>query len=108
MPRVMKEAFYVAETGRPGVVLVDVPKDVSSAEFTPLFDQPMELPGYKLPTTVDMDALQDIAQALHQAKRPLILAGHGVLISRGTKALAALIEKMQIPVTNTLLGKGVS
>ena len=106
LPRVMKEAFYVAETGRPGVVLVDVPKDVSSAEFTPLFDQPMELPGYTLPTTVDMDAINDIAQALQKAKRPLILAGHGVLISRGTKALAALVEKMQIPVTNTLLGKG--
>ena len=106
LPRVMKEAFYVAETGRPGVVLVDVPKDVSSAEFTPLFDQAMELPGYKLPSTVDMDAINDIALALQKAKRPLILAGHGVLISRGIKALAALVEKMQIPVTNTLLGKG--
>jgi acetolactate synthase-1/2/3 large subunit len=106
IPRVMQEAFYLAESGRPGPVLIDMPKDISSALFTPDYTKPLELPGYQVPKHGPKDALLEVAEALQRAKRPVILAGHGVLISRGSKQLMRLAETMQIPVMTTLLGKG--
>jgi acetolactate synthase I/II/III large subunit len=106
IPRITKEALYLAETGRPGPVLIDIPKDVSSAEFEPDYSIPMDLPGYQLPTSGDPKAIAECAKLLQQAKKPLLLVGHGAVISGAERAVKYLAETMQIPVTNTLLGKG--
>ncbi len=106
IPRIMKEAFYIAESGRPGPVLIDVPKDISGKEFEPDYNVEMDLPGYKIPTHGDVNEIARAAEFLQKAKRPLLLVGHGALISDAGKAIRMLAEKMEIPVTNTLLGKG--
>jgi acetolactate synthase I/II/III large subunit len=106
MARVMGEAFYLSQSGRPGPVLVDVPKDVSSALVEPNFDEPFHLPGYTVPGPGDAEAIREAARLLKRAKKPVLLVGHGAVISGAEKAVIALAEKLQIPVTNTLLGKG--
>jgi acetolactate synthase-1/2/3 large subunit len=108
IPRVVKEAFHITSTGRPGPVLIDLPKDMTSGDFTGDLDPEMDLPGYKAePETADTPAILDAAEALSKAKRPLILAGHGALIAGAEAELLALAEKLRAPVTTTLLGKGV-
>jgi acetolactate synthase-1/2/3 large subunit len=104
--RIIKEAFYIAETGRPGPVLIDMPKDVSSAIITPNYNVEMDLPGYRFPTNGDSKTISAAAGLLEKAKRPLLLVGHGAVIADAGKAVKALAEKLQIPVVNTLLGKG--
>ena len=106
IPRIMKEAFYLAETGRPGPVLIDLPKDVSSALFEPDYSVEINLPGYVIPAEGDPDQIAAAAEAISRAKRPLLLVGHGAVISGAEKAVKALVEKLQAPVTTTLLGKG--
>ncbi|HMP77621.1 MAG TPA: biosynthetic-type acetolactate synthase large subunit [Kiritimatiellia bacterium] len=106
IPRIVKEAFHISNTGRPGPVLIDIPKDVSSGPCTADLNPPMDLPGYNPSIPVDKARVMAIAEALRKAKRPVILAGHGVLISRAWDALRRLAETLQAPVTNTLLGKG--
>ncbi|MDF7801067.1 biosynthetic-type acetolactate synthase large subunit [Pontiellaceae bacterium B1224] len=107
IPRITREAFHIATTGRPGPVLIDIPKDVSAGPCTADLHAEMDLPGYKIAKTVDNDTVLEIAEALSKSKRPLILAGHGAMISGADPTLLALAEKAQIPVTTTLLGKGV-
>ncbi len=105
--RVVREAFHISNTGRPGPVLIDLPKDVTSATFTGDLFPEMDLPGYTPETiTVNKDDVLAIAEALSKSRKPVILAGHGVLISGGTAALMKLAEKLKAPVTTTLLGKG--
>ncbi|TAN37719.1 MAG: biosynthetic-type acetolactate synthase large subunit [Verrucomicrobia bacterium] len=107
IPRVVREAFHIATTGRPGPVLIDVPKNVSSGAFTGNLEADMDLPGYRpelLPP--DPKIIQAIADALKRARRPIMLVGHGVIIADACGAVKALAEKLNIPVTNTLLGKG--
>ncbi len=106
LPRIMREAFYLCQTGRPGPVLVDVPKDVSSALIEPDYTEEYHLPGYNVPTEAEPEAVERAAEMLQAAKRPILLAGHGAIISGADKPLRYLAEKLQIPVTNTLLGKG--
>ncbi len=106
IPRIIKEAFYIAESGRPGPVLIDIPKDISGGEFIPDYDVEIDLPGYVLPTQGNAVAVAKIAELLSQSKKPLLLVGHGCVISDASKALKTLAEKGQFPVTNTLLGKG--
>ena len=106
MARVMREAFYIAKTGRPGPVLVDVPKDVSSALVAPVWDEPFHLPGYHVPGPGDESAVVEAARLLRRARKPILLVGHGAVISGAEAAVAALAQKMRVPVTNTLLGKG--
>ena len=107
IPRVMREAFHITNTGRPGPVLIDVPKDFSAGAFEGDLFPEMDLPGYAPDDGApDQVEVMKIAEALNKARRPVILAGHGVLISGGEDALRALAEKLQAPVTNTLLGKG--
>src|SRR5690606_13821299 len=106
IPRVVKEAFYIAESGRPGPVLIDIPKDVSSALFEPDYNVDIDLPGYSVPGQGDSAAIARCAELLQQAQKPLLLVGHGAVISDASKALKSLAEKLQIPVVNTLLGKG--
>ena len=106
IPRIIKEAFYIAETGRPGPVLIDIPKDVSGATFEPDYNVEMDLPGYSFPTKGDSNAIAKCAEYLAKAKKPLFLVGHGAIISDASRALRLLIEKTQIPMVNTLHGKG--
>jgi acetolactate synthase-1/2/3 large subunit len=106
VPRVIKEAFHLAQSGRPGVVLVDVPKDISAAEFLPSYDVDLDLPGYYAPSAGDDKDIQAAAKAINAAKRPLLLVGHGTLISRASDSVMEFAKKCQIPVTTTLLGKG--
>jgi acetolactate synthase-1/2/3 large subunit len=108
IPRVMKEAFYIAASGRPGPVLVDVPKDVASAECNASFPEDLEehLPGYSYPQMCDMDSVYACADLLHASKRPLLYVGQGARISGAAALVKELAEKLQAPVTTTLLGKG--
>ncbi len=106
IPRIMKEAFYIAESGRPGPVLVDVPKDIAVTKFEPDYNAEMQIPGYKIPKHGDSARIAEAADMLSKAKKPILLVGHGAIISDAGKAVKALAEQMQIPVTNTLLGKG--
>ncbi len=109
LPRVAREAYHISTTGRPGPVLIDVPKDVSQGDFTGDMNAPMQLPGYKpdeanLFTDKDID---DAARLISQSQKPVILAGHGCMISRADEELMKLATTLQAPVTSTLLGKGV-
>ena len=100
-----KEAFHIARTGRPGPVLIDIPKDVLQdlrAEF--VWPEQPNLPGYHPPGDAPQEQVALAAELINQAERPLILAGHGVLISHAYDRLIELAEKAQIPVITTLLG----
>ncbi|MDX1679414.1 MAG: biosynthetic-type acetolactate synthase large subunit [Akkermansiaceae bacterium] len=109
LPRIAREAYHIATTGRPGPVLIDIPKDISSGPFTGDMNPPFDLPGYKPETCTDIDedAAKRAAHLISRAKRPVILAGQGCMISRADKELMKLAETLQAPVTSTLLGKGV-
>ena len=104
IPRVIKEAFYIANTGRPGPVLVDIPKDVFTevAEF--VYPDEIDLPGYNPTLKPHSGQVRRAAKLIEEAERPVILAGHGVIISRAYDELLELAEKAQIPVITTLLG----
>ena len=106
IPRVLREAFYLAKSGRPGPVLVDIPRDCSNATIDIREDEDFHLPGYKVPGAGDPAQITCAAQMLRAARRPVLLVGHGSVISDAGKELRVLAEKMKIPVTNTLLGKG--
>ena len=104
---VVRSAFYIATTGRPGPVLIDLPKDVSTdvAEFR--YPPPVALRGYRIPREVDQDLIFQAAKAIGNARKPVIYAGGGVISSGASEELRELAERAQIPVTTTLMGKGV-
>ena len=107
IPRVTREAFHIATTGRPGPVLIDIPKDISAGSFTGSLQAEMDLLGYRLNYDVDNDIILQIAYELSRSKKPVILAGHGAMIAKADEVLLNLAEKANIPVTTTLLGKGI-
>ncbi len=109
LPRITREAYHIATTGRPGPVLIDVPKDISQSPFTGDLDAPFDLPGYhpEVGNEIDEEAAKLAGLMLSRAKRPVILAGQGCMIARADKELMHLAETLQAPVTTTLLGKGV-
>ncbi len=109
LPHVLREAFYIAHTGRPGPVLVDICKDVQQAEIE--FEIPdgadLDLPGYHpVLTAADPDAIGRAADLINNAEQPVIVAGQGVLIAQAEAELCQLAEKANIPVVTTLLGIG--
>ncbi len=108
LPRVMKEAFHIATTGRPGPVLIDIPKDVSSAACVVPAKVEMDIPGYRVPDPEDFDheIIPLMAEALSKAKRPLLYVGHGAVIANAGPEVKKLAETLKAPVVNTLLGKG--
>ena len=106
IPRVLREAFYLAKSGRPGPVLVDIPRDCSNATIEIRDDEEFHLPGYTVPSAGDPAQVSCAAKMLRAARRPVLLVGHGAVISGAGKELLHLAETMKIPVTNTLLGKG--
>jgi acetolactate synthase-1/2/3 large subunit len=109
LPRVAREAYHIATTGRPGPVLIDIPKDISQGPFTGDLNPPFDLPGYNPESAFDIDeaAVETAAEMIAQAQRPVILAGQGAMISRADKELMELAQTLGCPVTSTLLGKGV-
>ena len=103
----IREAFYIARSGRPGPVLIDIPKDVQSAVIEWEYDDaPIHLPGFKLSPSLKKGELESAAEMIKQAKKPVILAGHGVLLSGAMQELRDFAEKTMTPVALTLLGIG--
>lgn len=107
LPRIVKEAFHIASTGRPGPVLVDVPKDISS-EILAAYpgEAAMDLPGYQPTIKPNPLQIRKLAEALPKAKKPVILSGAGVLHAKASAELTAFAENHKIPVVTTLLGLG--
>ena len=106
IPRVMKEAFHIATTGRPGPVLIDLPKDITQGPCNAPFVDSVNLPGYHIPGRADAALLKKAAALLMKSKKPVLYVGHGAVISGAGKAIMQLAEKLGAPIVNTLLGKG--
>lgn len=106
IPRIIREAFYIARTGRPGPVVIDVPKNFQEGRFVPDFDAPMDLPGYQAEVKTDVEALDAVLPVILSAKRPAIYAGGGVIMSDASDELREFAERTQIPVATTLMGIG--
>jgi acetolactate synthase-1/2/3 large subunit len=106
LPRVIHEAFHIATTGRPGPVLIDICKDVQQAEAENVPPERLEIPGYKANGHADLGQAKAAAIALAGAERPVVLAGHGVLLSHAESELREFAERAAAPVGTTLLGIG--
>ncbi|MGD0900988.1 MAG: biosynthetic-type acetolactate synthase large subunit, partial [Thermoguttaceae bacterium] len=105
--RIMREAFYVATTGRPGPVLVDLPKNVQAARVVPDYDAPMALPGYRGEASrAAPEEIRQVADLIRRSKQPVIYAGGGIVGAGASGELIELVRKTQIPVTTTLMGIG--
>src|ERR1700759_1232647 len=106
IPRVGKEAFYIAQTGRPGPVLIDIPKNIQNQMAQPIFPSELALRGYQLPPKADPVALNEIVGLIKSAKRPMIYAGGGIISAEASQDLLEFAERTQIPVATTLMGIG--
>ncbi|MGB0388315.1 MAG: biosynthetic-type acetolactate synthase large subunit [Ardenticatenaceae bacterium] len=107
LQKAMHEAFYIARTGRPGPVLIDIPKDVqlASCDYEP-FAGEIRLPGYRPTHKLPPEQLEQALDLIRNAKRPLILAGHGVTMAQAEQELLEFVNKTRTPVAQTLLGLG--
>ncbi|WP_188454263.1 biosynthetic-type acetolactate synthase large subunit [Virgibacillus oceani] len=106
LPRIVKEAFHIASTGRPGPVVVDIPKNISAAITLEDYDNEFNLPGYQPTKNPNPLQIIKLADALGRAKRPVLLAGAGTVFAKASEELLLFAEKYQLPVANTLLGLG--
>jgi len=106
IPVAIKEAFHIARTGRPGPVLVDIPRDVLQQFIEFDYPKTVRLRGYRPPGAGDPALVQHAADLIAESQKPLILAGHGILLSRAWDELRELSERCHIPVISTLLGLG--
>ncbi|MFW5882557.1 MAG: biosynthetic-type acetolactate synthase large subunit [Planctomycetota bacterium] len=106
VPQVMKETFHIATSGRPGPVLIDITKDASLDICSAPFIDAVDLPGYSSPARAEADTLEAAARHLMHARRPLLYVGHGAVISQAGGAVLQLAEKLNAPITCSLLGKG--
>jgi len=106
IPRVVKEAFHIATTGRPGPVLIDIAKDAQVKKIKYKYPEKVSLPGYKPTLKGHPKQIKSAAELIAKAEKPVIYAGGGVVNSGAEKELLELAEKCQIPVTTTLMGKG--
>jgi acetolactate synthase-1/2/3 large subunit len=106
LPSVINQAFHIANTGRPGPVIVDLPKDVTSALIDVDTSGEFTLPGYSIRKEGSLESIKEAAAMISSAEKPILMVGHGAVISGATQEIKAIVEKMQIPVINTLLGKG--
>jgi acetolactate synthase I/II/III large subunit len=106
LPQILKEAFYIAREGRPGVVLVDICKDVQNAKGMFRYDFEIDLPGYEPWPQYSQSSLNEAAELINKSERPLILAGHGIHLAGVSKELLEMVERAEIPVVTTLLGTG--
>ena len=106
IPRIVTEAYYLARTGRPGPVEIDIPKDVSTLEVTEINDPSLNLPHYHESEKGTDEQLQELLTELSVSKKPVIIAGGGINYSGSVDIFRAFVEKYQIPVVSTLLGLG--
>jgi len=113
IPRIIHEAFHIATTGRPGPVLVDIPKDIvdptnprSDMNWYNATDADMQLPGYHPETEGDRELIRQAAEMIRDAERPVLYVGGGILKARAAAALMELAEMVQIPVVTTLMARG--
>jgi acetolactate synthase-1/2/3 large subunit len=106
IPAAIAEAFHIATTGRPGPVLIDVPKDVQQATGPFSWPPELDLPGYRLPGPPSTEAIAAAAALLRRARRPVLYVGGGVIKSNAHRELLALAELVQAPVTTTLMARG--
>ena len=108
LAKTIKEAFVIARSGRPGPVLVDIPKDLQAEEFDFIYpEEPILLPGDNpIKNDINAKSLEEAAKLIANAERPVILAGHGILLSGASKEVIELSEKGDIPLSWTLLGSG--
>ena len=104
--RIIKEAFYIARTGRPGPVLIDLPKDVMAELGSADYPDTVNIRGYKPNTNVHMGQLKRALKMLKKAKKPLFLAGGGVNIARANEIFTEVVEKTEVPVVTTIMGRG--
>ena len=108
VPRIVKESFHIATTGRPGAVVIDMPKDVSSSECDVAFeDAQMDLPGYVSVPEYDLSNIDQMAKLINVSEKPLLLVGHGAVISKARNEIVTLAETLNAPVVTTKLGKGI-
>ncbi len=106
VPRVVREAFHVAATGRPGPVLIDLPKDVANAPMEWYWPEKIDMPGYKPNVKGHPRQIKDAAKLINQATRPVIYAGGGIMLANASNELRALAELTGIPAVTTLMGRG--
>jgi acetolactate synthase-1/2/3 large subunit len=106
LARTIKEAFYIASTGRPGPVLVDVPVDIEIAKYQTDGAEEMKLPGYKIRTEGHTRQISMAAKAINNSKKPVVYVGGGVIIANAAEELRAFADKAHLPVTMTMLGLG--
>ncbi|HWB22719.1 MAG TPA: biosynthetic-type acetolactate synthase large subunit [Gaiellaceae bacterium] len=106
LPAAMKAAFHVAQSGRPGPVLVDIAKDAQEEEFNFSYPDEVDLPGWKPPTKVHERQIREAAKAIAAAKQPIIYAGGGVINANASAELLALVDSAKLPAVVTLMGKG--
>ncbi len=106
IPEIVREAFHVATTGRPGPVLIDIPKDVAIESMDWYWPESVDLPGYKPTNKVSTKLIKDAARLMSTAKKPVIYAGGGILKARAAEALRELAEMTGIPVVTTLMARG--
>ena len=106
LPGVIKEAFYIASTGRPGPVLIDIPSDVQNALIDEQTKGEINLPGYKPTIKGNLKQIRAAAKKIHQSRKPVIFSGGGVIASNASSLLQEFAEYAKIPVITTLLGKG--
>lgn len=104
--KIIKMAFYIAQTGKPGPVLIDIPKDIQTASGSAVYPDHVDIRGYKPINSVHVGQLKRAYKLLKSAKKPLILAGGGVNIARANKQLQEFAEKENVPVVTTIMGKG--
>lgn len=106
LPRIIKEAFHIATTGRPGPVVIDIPKDVQANPCEDSYDASFDLPGYQPTIKPNPLQIKKLKEAMQESSSPVILAGAGVQFAKASAELIEFAEKHQIPVVNTLLGLG--
>lgn len=106
LPRIVKEAFHIATTGRPGPVLIDIPKDVANAKAPFTYPETVEIRGYRATLVPSDEEVQAFVDTIGEAKRPVILAGGGIIAAQAEKELLDFAEKTRIPVINTFMGLG--
>jgi len=106
LPLVLKKAFYIATTGRPGPVVVDVPKDIMTAQIDFVYPEKVSIPGYNITVHGHTRQIRRVMDAIKAAKRPLIYAGGGIISSEASSELKKFVKKTGIPVTLTLMGLG--
>ncbi|SVB69835.1 uncharacterized protein METZ01_LOCUS222689, partial [marine metagenome] len=106
IPRVVKEAFHIAQTGRPGPVIIDFPKNIQQQTAQPLWPTKLDLPGYHpYPKAGDLE-LNEIIGLIEKSKRPVLYVGGGIITANASKELRAFSEATKIPVTTTIMGVG--